>query len=257
MPHGLLQVIMDYCAQNEIQFNEVRKVFSGGGAIFLDFINDMKKTFPNSEIVTLYGSTEAEPIAELNVKEIGEDEIKKMQSGYGLLAGNIVGVEDCRTIKFEKKEIGEISKQEFNELQTEDVGEIVVTGKNVLKGYVGGIGDAENKFSVEGVKYHRTGDLGIFDEKGRLWLRGRIKTPYFGIESALHSKFKLKKIAVLEIQGKIILVLEKNNNISEQELKNAIEFAQIKEVKYVKKIPVDKRHNTKVDYNELRKVLKI
>lgn len=44
-------------------------------------------------------------------------------------------------------------------------GEIVVTGKNVLKGYVNGIGNKENKIKVENYIYHRTGDLGTFDEK--------------------------------------------------------------------------------------------
>ena len=136
-------------------------------------------------------------------------------------------------------------------------GEIVVTGCNVLKGYVNGIGDKENKFSVDRKKYHRTGDVGLIDDKGRLWLRGRIKEPYLNIEAALHAKFRIKKTAVFKNNGRIILVLEKENKISEKEIIHAISFEKIDEVKYVKKIPVDKRHSTKVDYKELKKLLKI
>lgn len=251
---GLLNVITDYCIKNNIELKQIKKIFSGGGAIFIDFINKLKKVFPNAQIVTLYGSTEAEPIAELNVNEITENDLEKIKNGYGILAGNIVGVEDCKTIKTGIKEIGDLTQEQFANLQQE-MGEIVVTGKNVLKGYVNGIGDKENKFCVDGEKYHRTGDLGVLDEQGRLWLRGRIKEPFFNIEVALHARFNIGKTAVFKHNKKIILVLE-NNNIKENDIKDAITFETIDEIKYVDKIPVDKRHSTKVDYKELKKILK-
>ena len=252
---GLLNVIADYCIENSIEIQQIRKIFSGGGAIFIDFINKLKKVFPNAQIFTLYGSTEAEPIAELNANDISADDLDKIKNGYGILAGNIVGVKDCKTIKTGIDKIGYITKEEFLNLQSE-LGEIVVSGENVLKGYVNGVGDKENKFSVEGKIYHRTGDLGIIDEKGRLWLRGRIKEPYFNIEAALHAKFNIGKTAVFKHEEKVILVLE-NNNIKEDEIRDAITFETIDEIKYVNKIPVDKRHSTKVDYKELRKMLNI
>lgn len=254
---GILNVVCDYCIKNNIIINNVNKIFTGGGAIFLDFIEKLKSIFPNSSISTLYGSTEAEPIAELDVDEIKNEDIELMKNGKGILAGKIIGVDDCKTINYEKTEIGEITRQEFDNLITKGVGEIVVSGSNVLGGYVNGIGDKENKFSVEGKKYHRTGDLGYIDDDGRLWLRGRIKEPFLGIEAALHSRLKIGKTAIFKNDEKIILVLEENENISESDIRKEINFEKIDEIKYVKKIPVDKRHNTKVDYKELRKILKI
>jgi len=88
---------------------------------------------------------------------------------------------------------------------------------------------------------------GFFDEHNRLWLRGRINEPYFNIEGALHAKFNIGKTATLK----------NNEKISDREIKNTISFEKISEIKYVNKIPVDKRHKTKVDYNELKKILKI
>lgn len=252
---GLLNLITAYCLKNSIKIESVTKIFTGGGAIFLDFIDDLRKVFPNAKIVTLYGSTEAEPIAELNIENITEEDIQKIKSGSGILAGNIIGVKDCQIIKTGIQEIGELSKEQFKEIITNEVGEIVVSGENVLKGYVKGIGDKENKFSVNGEKYHRTGDLGYIDEKNKLWLRGRVKEPFFNIEAALHAHFKMGKTAVLKNVDKIILVLERSNLISEKDIKRAISFEKIDEIKYVKKIPVDKRHSTKVDYKELRKIL--
>ena len=254
---GLLNVITHYCRENSIQLEDINKIFTGGGAIFLDFIDDLKKVFPNAKIVTLYGSTEAEPIAELDLDNMTQDDIRKIKDGNGILAGKIIGVEDCKIINTGIEEIGNLSNEQFEKITTKGIGEIVVTGENVLKGYVNGIGDRENKFSVDGKKYHRTGDLGFIDEKNRLWLRGRIKEPFFNIEAALHANFKMGKTAVFKSNDKIILVLERDNIISEEDIKKAISFEKIDEIKYVKKIPVDKRHSSKVDYKELKKILKM
>ena len=252
---GLLGIVSRYANENGIVLNNVTKIMTGGGAIFLDLINNIKKAFPSATILTAYGSTEAEPISKLDMTNLDEYYINKIKDGFGIPAGKIIGVDDCKTINTDKEELGEISKEEFERLITGDVGEIVVTGKNVLKGYVGGIGDAKNKFSVDGIKYHRTGDMGIFDERGELWLRGRKKEPFFNIEASLHAQFDIDKTAVFENEGKIILVLEKGSQLSESDIKDKIKFASIDEIKFVDKIPLDKRHSSKVDYNELRKIL--
>ena len=220
---GLLNLITKYCLKKQIHLEKVTKIFTGGGAVFLDFIDDLKRVFPNAKIVTIYGSTEAEPIAELDISQMSERDIQDTKKGKGILAGNIIGVKNCKIIKTGIKEIGEISKQEFEQLIVDDVGEIVVTGDNVLKGYVNGIGDKENKFSVEKEKYHRTGDLGFIDKNNKLWLRGRIKEPFFNIEAALHANFKMGKTAVLKTSdNKIILVLERSNKIPEKDIKPPI-----------------------------------
>lgn len=254
---ALLNNITQFYLINGLKQEKITKVFTGGGAVFMDFVKDMKTVYPNAKIVTLYGSTEAEPIAELNIDQMSETEIELTKQGNGILAGNIIGVQDCKIIKSDAEEIGSINKEEFEKMQTNDVGEIVVTGKNVLKGYVGGIGDKENKFNVDGVIYHRTGDLGIIDSNQRLWLRGRIKQPYFNIEAALHSNFKIGKTAVFKSNDKIVLVIEGEKNINEEEIRKIIFFENINIIKYVKEIPVDKRHSTKVDYKELKKILKM
>ena len=253
---GLLKLITDYCMKKNIKCERITRIFTRGGTIFLDAIYDLKNVFPNAKITILYGLVESEPISELDISDISMEDVENTKNGKGILAGNIVGVEDCKIIKNIDEELGEINEAVFQDLQTDDVGEIVVTGGNVIKGYLKGIGDSENKFSVDGKKYHRTGDLGYFDDKNRLWLKGRKDDPHFNIEAALHAKYRMGKIAVLTKDGKIIVVLERDNLISEKEIKQGISFEKIDEIKYVKKIPVDKRYGTKVDYVELNKMLK-
>ncbi len=254
---GLLKLILDYSIKNNIQLESIKKVFTGGGAVFIDFIDSVKKVCPNAEITTIYGSTEAEPIAELNVNDMTYTDVEHTRNGYGILAGKVIGVNDLKLINQDKKEIGEITKKEFIQIQEKEVGEIVVAGTNVLSGYVNGIGDKENKFKVDGVTYHRTGDLGMLDENGNLWLRGRIKEPFFDIEAALHASISIGKTAVFFHNDKVILVLEKDDNVPIEEIGKIITFKKIDEIKYVKKIPVDKRHSTKVDYKALKKLLRM
>ena len=267
---GLIELINKYAIKHNIKLRSVKKIFTGGGAVVLDYIENLKTVFENASITTIYGSTEAEPIAILNIEDMTAAEIEQTKKGMGILAGKIVGVDDCKIIKYDKEEIGEISKDEFNNLQTSTEGEIVVCGKNVLPGYVDGYGDKENKFKVGKTIYHRTGDLGVI-HNDKLWLRGRIKEPFFNIEAALHACIPdIGKTAIFKIDDLKVLVLEKKNKkyhnskikqLNEKNIdtliKEIITFDKIDIIKYVSKIPVDKRHSTKVDYKTLRKMVKI
>lgn len=251
---ALLKIITDYSIKEDIKVPYYTKVFTGGGAVFISLINNIKRVFKDVNIYTLYGSSEAEPIAKLKATNLSEEDIKRTINGEGILAGDIIGVDSLETIETGIEEIGNISKEEFEKLKS-NIGEIVVSGKNVLEGYVGGIGDSKNKFKVEGITYHRTGDIGCIDEKGRLWLRGRISNPYFNIEASLHAQFDIGKTAVIKKGEDLILVLETTDEIDEDRIKEAISFEKIKKIVYVTNIPVDKRHGSKVDYNALKKDL--
>ena len=99
--------------------------------------------------------------------------------------------------------------------------------------------------------------MGIIDESGRLWLRGRISNPYFNIEAALHAQFEIGKTAIIKSSEGLILVLETSEDIDEDRIKEAIDFENINKIIYVTNIPVDKRHGSKVDYKELESNLRL
>ncbi|MFA6846262.1 MAG: long-chain fatty acid--CoA ligase, partial [Sphaerochaetaceae bacterium] len=103
----------------------------------------------------------------------------------------------------------------LDDINSEGVGEILVKGPNVMKGYYEN--DALNKecFTADG--YFRTGDLGSFDKKGRLSLKGRTKTMILGsggeniypeiIESVINNQsFVTESLVVPEDGGLLALV---------------------------------------------------
>lgn len=62
-------------------------VFTGGGPVKPALVGRLQGRRPGSRIVSVYGSTEAEPIADLDWAEVGDGDRAAMAGGAGLLAG--------------------------------------------------------------------------------------------------------------------------------------------------------------------------
>jgi acyl-CoA synthetase (AMP-forming)/AMP-acid ligase II len=143
------------------------------------FPSDLRQAhdrFPNAEITAVYGSTETEPMAEATLSQITDEDFLATEQGFGLLAGYPFPCVRLRVIRDQwGTPMTTMTKPQFDAiaLAQDQIGEIVVAGSHVLSGYLMGVGDSETKFDVEGATWHRTGDLGRIDSRGRLWLVGR------------------------------------------------------------------------------------
>jgi acyl-CoA synthetase (AMP-forming)/AMP-acid ligase II len=144
-------------------------------------------------------------------------------------------------------------------------GEIVVSGEHVLRGYLNGEGDAETKFEVDGVRWHRTGDLGYMDAAGRLWLLGRCTgkiqdargTLYpFAVECAAMQTPAIRRAALAALDGYRVLALEGRETVSRDDILRSLSWAALDQVVFLDHIPVDRRHNAKVDYVALDRKLR-
>lgn len=212
-------------------------IFTGGGPIFPDLITAMRNTMPETSVMAVYGSTEAEPIAHQCVEDIADEDWLAMETGAGLLAGSPTSETRVRIIN----------------------DEIVVTGHHVNKSYLDGHGDAENKLRIDGEIWHRTGDAGRLDQHNRLWLRGRISAKAgahypFEIEVAARMWPGVVRAALVPHTSSPLLAIEGREPSRGlwQTRANAIGITQIRTIA---QIPLDRRHRSKVDYPALRKLM--
>jgi olefin beta-lactone synthetase len=246
-----------------------KKLFTGGAPVFPRLLDQMQTLAPNAEVVALYGSTEAEPIAHVSQREMTADDLKAMLAGKGLLAG--VPVEEIRLRILRDqwgKPIGPCSAEAFAGAccGAGEPGEIVVNGEHVIPGYLRGEGDEETKFRVDGAVWHRTGDAGYLDEHSRLWLLGRCIARIhdahgdlypFAAETAVYQDPRVRRTALVAHRGKRVLAVELYEGISADlnALRTDLGWAHLDEVRVCRHIPVDKRHNAKIDYPSLYRLL--
>lgn len=225
-----------------------KTIYTGGAPVFPHLNDTIQQSYPDLKIVTVYGSSEAEPISHISWHDVTEADHHAMKNGKGLLVGKAVSA--TRVM---------ISKSRYDD----NVGEIAVTGDHVLKGYLHGTGDEETKFKYEGETWHLTGDLGYLDDQQRLWLMGRVSAVFqvnqkpvypFGIECAVMLHPLVERCAVVSYLDKPLLCLQlSSGKITDISSK----FKRYDFLKFIQltSIPMDKRHNAKVDYPKLNQIL--
>lgn len=214
--------------------SNLKTVFTGGGPVFPDVVQRMQDIHQGMQVIAVYGSTEAEPIAHLNFSDVSEHDREAMKNGAGLLAGDPVPQVQLRLID----------------------GEIVVAGSHVNEGYLDPSRDRETKIYDGDIVFHRTGDAGTLDNDGRIWLLGRHGQDInglhpFSVEASARLWPGVGRVALAEINGKPVLAIEgEKENVTQWSVTAKGQF-DIDDVRCVNAIPLDKRHRSKVDYPAL------
>ncbi len=242
----------------------LRRAFTGGAPVFPGLWARLAAALPAGEAVAVYGSTEAEPIAHAAFSTVSTEDLAAMAAGRGLLAGPVVRETDCRILATRAGEpLGPLSAGAFAAAGCAlgEPGEIVVAGAHVLPGYLDGVGDATSKIAVDGRRWHRTGDCGFFDAAGRLWLLGRQRAVItddhgrchpFAVEAAACSRAGIRRAACVGRGGRRVLVVEGDPVAVElDDLRRRFHLDRIVPLR----IPLDRRHNAKVDYPALHRML--
>ncbi len=268
---AFLERLADECLRQHRTLPSLRRIYLGGAPVFPPLIHKLKSVAPDSRIIPVYGSTEAEPIAHICDDAISAEDYTAMAKGKGLLAGVPVPSIQLRILNQQTgKSVGPYTKADFESacLPIGEPGEIVVSGQHVLPGYLDGQGNAETKFRVDDVPWHRTEDAGYIDTQGRVWLLGRCSARInddrgilypFAIECGVINNPAVNRAAVIAESGLRILTLElreKNQKFDLSSLEDLLTRAKIDKVLILKTIPVDARHNAKVDYPTLRKIIR-
>lgn len=278
---SLFRTLYNYCLKNNIVLNDLKRVVTGGAPVGRDDIVAMKKVAPKAEILVLYGSTEVEPMAHIEAAQMLEEDPKDSDPKYVSEGVNVGHFDEGLEVKFIKiiKDALEVSSDEqWSDIEVPkgEVGEILVSGEHVCERYYNNE-EATIKTKIRdhhGKVWHRTGDLGRMDERGDLWLVGRVhnainrggkyvfpvraefvmkkceriqRAAYLGIED---SELGEKTVAICEINSEY--TKERESVLAEvKELLdyNGIIVDHLVEVEH---IPMDPRHHSKVEYGKLR-----
>jgi acyl-CoA synthetase (AMP-forming)/AMP-acid ligase II len=262
--------IADYCAATGRTLPALDHIYLGGAPVFPHLLRALHTVAPAAKITAIYGSTEAEPIAYINYADIESMDFTAITGGFGLMAGRPVPEIAVAVIANRwGAPLGPLTADAFAALRVgaDQPGEIVVHGDHVLPGYLDGAGDAETKVRVGDAVWHRTGDAGYLDARGRLWLLGRCVAGLadnrgvlypLSVECAVSTVPEVRRVALVGVGGRRVLVFERRaqhgSGVPAALLRHTA-WAGIDDYREVPRIPVDQRHNAKVDYPALSRLL--
>ncbi|MDR1254777.1 MAG: AMP-binding protein [Puniceicoccales bacterium] len=162
--------IADYCESKQIMLPSLKRVFLAGAPVHPLLLKRVQDLLPSGEVYTPYGATEALPIACISAKEVMEETCAQTLRGRGTCVGFPLSNVRIRIIP-----ITELSLTTLPDpLPIYGIGEIIVQTSYASEAYANDLPATEKaKIVADDVVWHRMGDLGYLDEKGRLWFCGR------------------------------------------------------------------------------------
>ena len=262
---ALLDRVGRYGERHGVALPGLKRVMSAGAPVPARTLARFSKMLePGVEIFTPYGATEALPVALTGSAEILGETAALTARGRGVCVGRPVSGMDVALIRVTDEPIPEW--RDALRVLPGEVGEIVVKGPVVTREYFRRPeANAASKISDGSAVRHRMGDLGYFDEKGRLWFCGRkahrVKTNNtelytIPVEGVFNSHPAVKRTALVGVDGKPVLCveLEPGTKISHEDLTQELlslgaKHDTTKEIKillYHPSFPVDIRHNAKI-----------
>ncbi|MBN1404070.1 MAG: AMP-binding protein [Opitutales bacterium] len=269
----LWRIIADCCEKHDIRLPALRTILMAGCSVPAELVRRMKSIAPYSEVFTPYGATEGLPLASISGSEI----LDHAELAQKLGAGSCVGM-PAPEIELACIPVYEGALESFVDtmrVRTGEIGEIVATGPVVTHEYdlLPEATAAAKMRDAQGRVWHRMGDLGRFDEEGRLWFCGRkaervvtetgtlytdccegvfnahpdvLRTALIGIRKG--GKI-VPAIAVEPKKGKFPLTRKAKADLVEELLVLGKERDITREIDtffFERKFPVDVRHNAKI-----------
>ncbi|MCG6880027.1 MAG: AMP-binding protein [Deltaproteobacteria bacterium] len=269
---ALINRVGRYGHKRGIKLPTIRRVIAAGApmppAVLERFCTMLES---NAQVHTGYGATEAMPVSSIGSREILRDTRYGTDRGKGVCVGKPVdGMAIC-VVPISDDAIGKW--HDSLKLPPGEVGEITVKGPVATGSYYkDDRGTRLTKIYERGGKgfWHRMGDLGTLDEKGRLWFFGRkshrVVTPsgtYFTIpcEGVFNTHKAVFRTALTGVKrdGNVHPVLcveleDQSKNVHKDAVRTELlelgaRFPHTKEVKTIlfhDGFPVDIRHNAKI-----------
>jgi acyl-CoA synthetase (AMP-forming)/AMP-acid ligase II len=170
---ALVDTLSRFGAETGQKLPSLRKVISCGAPARNDILQRFHRMLAdNVEVFTPYGATEALPVSSIGSLTILNETAAETDSGGGTCVGYPVSHVAVKVIKITDEAIDKWDESLV--LEPGQIGEIVVKGPIVTRQYYRRPEATRlAKISENNEIWHRMGDVGRFDEKGRLWFCGR------------------------------------------------------------------------------------
>lgn len=258
--------IVEYLYRTQQAIETVATVVVGGTPVTREFCRKLSTVYPNGEGYIAYGSTEAAPIARIRMREFVE------AKGEGFLVGWPCDGITVSSVRLPNG-LAAFGEEEDGPYKTPPNrwGEIIIKGPHVVRRYIDN-DPATGKTKIPapcGAVWHRTGDTGYFDERGRLWLLGRVEDIItaaateihpFVVEGELDALEGVKRSALVQKGQWIHLALEVAAPCADihapvravMERHGMGDFV----LTLVDRLPLDDRHNSKIDRITLKRMLR-
>jgi olefin beta-lactone synthetase len=167
------RVVSERSAKPDTRINSLRQVFSCGAPVPA---NVLRRTLvcigEGAKIHTPYGATECLPVSTIEAAEVLSETADRTDQGAGICVGRKFKSIDWRVIRITDAPIATID--DADQLPHGEIGELIVRGPTVSPMYVTRIdANAWSKMAYRDGFWHRTGDVGYFDEQARFWYCGR------------------------------------------------------------------------------------
>lgn len=273
---ALLDTVGRWGSARGVKISTLRRVISAGAPVSASIMEAFLRMLPEgAEILTPYGATECLPVSCISSREVLGETAAQAALGAGVCVGAPVPSITLRIIRIDDRPIPAWRPE--LELPQGEIGEIVVRGPQATGEYdarpeataLAKIADADGGF------WHRMGDAGYLDTRGRLWFCGRVSERVTTGEGTLYSVpcegvFEthpaVHRAALVGVgppgRAQPVLCIEPMSNlpradrreVAQELLARAREHAHTRTIRtllFRRSFPVDVRHNAKISRAEL------
>lgn len=246
----------------------VRLVMSAGAPVPIDTLRSIGRLCPSAALRTPYGMTEVLPVADISLPDR-----EQVGAGRGVCVGRPVPGCEVRIVDVEPEAA-------LTPLALGATGEVIVRSPWMSDGYDRLWLTQERARPVDiatGQTWHRTGDVGHLDERGNLWIEGRVQhvihtpngpvTPV-PLEVAAEALGGVERAAAVGVGPagvqQVVIVVERTGETKARRLayepasptlaaavRAAVAPLPVAAVWTTSSLPVDIRHNAKIDRTAL------
>jgi acyl-coenzyme A synthetase/AMP-(fatty) acid ligase len=167
------RLVGDCCATTGNRIGSLRQVFSCGAPVRTNVLRStLACVAAGAKMHTPYGATECLPVSTIEATEVLDETASRTDQGLGICVGRKFKSIDWRVIRIIDGPVATID--DAKELPRGDIGELIVRGPTISPKYLTRMdANAWSKIADQDGFWHRTGDVGYFDEQERFWYCGR------------------------------------------------------------------------------------